>query len=284
MYGYSGADLGKNIKLETFKTETINQVFLNSTKKNKCLTYKSTDGFEKEHDSPIKNMEYVVLKGKTPKKKTPWSVSIIAGHVPKDLKIKEDKSTPDNSMSLVTLLEVGGHKALFLGDATLSTEAFLINHQSKFIKNVDFVHVPHHGSTSSSGQQFVNLVKPKQGAQVTNQTAESGYRLPREPVIKRWLKVLPDIDDDHPYDYWEKKQSTEVNAELAKWRKTYKNHLDVIIQAGPNKFYLQIDEIDEDFTGCYYLCWERMLFRESGTKPLWETGATGMRDWFVPEE
>ena len=169
---------------------------------------------------PIQNHRYSVMHGTTPAGQQ-WEISIIAGSI---------KGVDDtNPMSLVTLLEIGHnkeYKALMLGDATFETEAFLLKTHRDLISDVKFVHVPHHGSDTSSGVTFVQAVNPK-GAQETMQTAESGFCLPKAVQTVRWIKQMDNEKEMHFVDYWEIAEDTAVNAELAKWEKNgfYKPHI-----------------------------------------------------------
>lgn len=69
---------------------------------------------------------------------------------------------PRNPGSLVTFINFAGSKILLCGDATQATEKFLMQHFEWAIKDVHILHVPHHGSeTTSSHQAFVDVVNPQ---------------------------------------------------------------------------------------------------------------------------
>ncbi len=123
-------------------------------------------------------------------------------------------------MSLVTLFEVGGKKALLCGDTTFSTEKFLLDihgGDGGLLQDIDLLQVPHHGSSYASSTDFVNKINPK-AAVVSVGFLEHSYRLPRyENVVERWLEKVeghytpptnpdPDAMDveppTHSIDYW----------------------------------------------------------------------------------
>ena len=273
---YGVAAVGKNIRNKLFRTQYLHHIIINDAEQ-KRLTYSQKDGYKEATENEIEDNQITIMSGTTPKKRQ-WEISIIAGSVP-----GKDATNP---LSLVTLLEIGSqkeYKALFLGDGTFETETFLKANHEELISNVDFAHVPHHGSDTSSGKRFVEIVNPE-GAQVTNQTAESGFCLPKKTETIRWINQISKNEDLHFFDYWEITTDKKANAELKAWEKNpnYKPHIHTSGTRN-NKYYLQIDQITPDFVGYYYLAHERMLFRGQTTKNLWETGVSGLTEWFLPD-
>ncbi|EKE05384.1 MAG: hypothetical protein ACD_19C00325G0001 [uncultured bacterium] len=65
----------------------------------------------------------------------------------------------DNNSSIVFILESGGKKALFTGDMEKELEEYLIEKFGDKL-DVDILKVGHHGSDSSSSQDFVDIVSP----------------------------------------------------------------------------------------------------------------------------
>jgi competence protein ComEC len=61
----------------------------------------------------------------------------------------------DNERSLVFVLEYGGRKALFTGDAPVSAEARWA------VEKVDILKVGHHGSDTSTGEQLLQSFQPR---------------------------------------------------------------------------------------------------------------------------
>ena len=271
---YGVAAVGGNIRDKVFQTENLHHVIINKDRQ-RVLKYSATDDFEMPEPQDIQNHRLQILNGITPGNQH-WQVSIIAGNVP--------GANDTNPLSLVTLLEIGPHleyKALFLGDGTTETEEFLMATHRQLITNVSFAHVPHHGSDTSSGAEFVRTVNPR-GAQVTMQTAESGFCLPKEIQTIRWINQVAE-KESHLVDYWEIAEETKVNDELQKWYANgfYTGHIKTSGTRN-NKYYLQIDEISDPFTGYYYLAPERMLRRGQTKQNLWQTGVSGLVEWFLP--
>ena len=174
------------------------------TPKNYYKTWKKADRFEKLPTiTQITNKGLNLFSGNTDGKA--WSVSVIAGNVPKGYDRVDDAATAANAKSLITLFEVDGKKALLTGDATFSTEKFLYNTHRNLLTNLDLAQVPHHGSSYASSNLLVNTVNPK--AAVTSVGfLEHSYRLPwYEDVLDRWLQAVETRAANirvHDLDYW----------------------------------------------------------------------------------
>lgn len=79
---------------------------------------------------------------------------------PDNIKFLNDKDfNNENDNSIVTLLKVNNYNFLLMGDASIKTENYLMNKYN--ISNITFLKVGHHGSNTSSGQNFINYLKPK---------------------------------------------------------------------------------------------------------------------------
>ncbi len=271
---------GNSIIQHLYKTNEVKQVFINESDQ-KVLTYSKDDNFllSGVEDEDIHNYRLELLSGTTTGGKL-WSVSIIAGQVPETA--KPDTNTkrvdPTNALSLVTLAQIGTSKALFLGDATRATENFLLSRQKTLITNVNFVHVPHHGSRTSSTQAFVNAVNPK-GAEVTHEIFETGNRLPKKDVLKRWLDKLENRNttDDHALDYWKEINRKTYEQIIANW-KTKKYPID---QIGYAIFMLRIPKKFKNSYVCVYKTNTQYwgLFRSQTDLNLWGTGADDFNEW-----
>jgi beta-lactamase superfamily II metal-dependent hydrolase len=281
LFAYKEAAVGTNIRLKKFKTQNLHKIVINEQAQ-ECLTYQSSDAFDvaKVNKSNIASYRYELFAGKT-QKGDQWKVSLIAGCCEAP---GATFAVKNNAISLVTLLEIGSYKALFLGDATSSTEDFLMKQHKALISNVTFAHVAHHGSDTSSGEAFVKAVNPK-GAQITTQVAESGFCLPKKDQFMLWRAQVSEHSTDlvHFVDYWERAELTKVNAELSKWQKnsSYKDHIH-ITGSRKNKYYLQIDEISSSFIGYYFLGPGCMLFRGQTKRNIWQTATSGLTEWFLP--
>lgn len=64
----------------------------------------------------------------------------------------------ENSDSLVLLIIIDNYKLLFMGDASISTEKDIMNNYD--IGDVFLLKVGHHGSKTSSSEEFINNVNP----------------------------------------------------------------------------------------------------------------------------
>ena len=92
---------------------------------------------------------------------------------------KDFGDTNDNS--LITMLEFGDIKALFMGDAERSVEAELI--QSGKDINADILKVGHHGSRYVSSSEFLNAVYPS--VAVIQCGKDNSYGHPHEETLNR---------------------------------------------------------------------------------------------------
>ena len=75
----------------------------------------------------------------------------------KFLQTKEYDNENDNSNVIYT--EIGEYKFMFMGDAGIEKEKDILNKYS--VSNIDVLKVGHHGSKTSSSNDFINLIKPK---------------------------------------------------------------------------------------------------------------------------
>ena len=73
------------------------------------------------------------------------------------LQTKEYDNENDNSNVIYT--ELNGYKFMFMGDAGLKVEEDLIEKYN--LQNIDVLKVGHHGSRTSSGDKFIDEIKPK---------------------------------------------------------------------------------------------------------------------------
>ncbi|MBR1925542.1 MAG: hypothetical protein IJ837_01660 [Clostridia bacterium] len=95
------------------------------------------------------------------------------------------KYSNNNSFSVVAILEYNNHRVCLTGDATEEVEGYLCRNNE--LKSVDLLKVGHHGSNTSSTQEFLNKLKPKY-AFISVRTDTNNYKLPRNEVLQR-LKV-----------------------------------------------------------------------------------------------
>ncbi|WP_223066189.1 ComEC/Rec2 family competence protein [Paenibacillus caui] len=217
---YTGGNLNNYIYANFFSTSAVYEVTINNPddSKNSMSVWKNSDNFRnKQEIKSIAGKKLTVLNGKTDNKS--WSVSLIAGNVPRYYDGVADFATEDNAKSLITLIELDGKKVLLTGDATTSTEEFLLKCNSPQIQNMELIQVPHHGSEFASTKKFVNSVNPK-SAVVSVGFLEHSYKLPKYKVLERWLKKVEQKGFNlayHDIDYWTskiEKKGKEVDATL----------------------------------------------------------------------
>ena len=60
---------------------------------------------------------------------------------------------------IIQMLYIKGYKFIFMGDASVTTEKEILDKYD--LPNVDVLKVGHHGSKTSSGNEFINEINPK---------------------------------------------------------------------------------------------------------------------------
>lgn len=69
------------------------------------------------------------------------------------------KYTNENDNSNILYTKLGNYKFLFMGDASIETEKEILNKYK--LPNIDVLKVGHHGSKTSSQEEFINTIDPK---------------------------------------------------------------------------------------------------------------------------
>jgi competence protein ComEC len=90
----------------------------------------------------------------------------------------------ENNNSIVAMLNYNNYKVLFSGDIEKETEQLLVNYDINL--SADILKVPHHGSFTSSCNQFIEKVNPKYAiisAGIDNK------KHPAYQVLKRYNKI-----------------------------------------------------------------------------------------------
>ncbi|MFI6763482.1 ComEC/Rec2 family competence protein [Micromonospora sp. NPDC050417] len=132
------------------------------------------------------------------------TVTILAAGVEEDywkaVHDKKDGDTPGakNRASIVMLIDVYGKKLLLSGDATRSTELYMISagtyaaQTRERIRGVDVMHIGHHGSkVTSSSPALLDVVQPKTEAIISAaRNGSRGHHLPSWPVVERYVTNL----------------------------------------------------------------------------------------------
>ena len=86
-----------------------------------------------------------------------------------------------NEEAMVMELEYGKFKGLFTGDIGMETEKKL--QSAHRLEDVDFLKVAHHGSRYSTGEEFLNVVKPELA--VISCSASNTYGHPSPETLRR---------------------------------------------------------------------------------------------------
>ena len=73
------------------------------------------------------------------------------------LKTKEFDNENDNSN--VIYAELNGYRFMFMGDASITTEKEILSKYN--LPDIDVLKVGHHGSKTSSSEEFINEINPK---------------------------------------------------------------------------------------------------------------------------
>ncbi|MCL2771955.1 MAG: MBL fold metallo-hydrolase [Oscillospiraceae bacterium] len=90
-----------------------------------------------------------------------------------------------NNYSVVVEMTYGENKFLFVGDIEKQAENEIINYckENNFDISADVLKVPHHGSSTSSTQGFLDLVKPS--IAVISCGLNNSYNHPNQKVVQR---------------------------------------------------------------------------------------------------
>ncbi|MGN1000721.1 MAG: ComEC/Rec2 family competence protein [Bacilli bacterium] len=93
------------------------------------------------------------------------------------LNTKEYDNENDNSN--VIYLKFNNYKFLFMGDAGIEKEKDILNKYN--LKNIDFLKVGHHGSNTSSSNEFINSINPEYSLISVGKNNRYGH--PKESVL-----------------------------------------------------------------------------------------------------
>ncbi len=103
---------------------------------------------------------------------------------------EEERDNRDlNDDSLVLRCEIGGFKILFTGDVTETGERQLLSRSIDL--SADVLHVPHHGSKSSSSMAFLESVSPRMS--VISVGRDNRFSHPHACVLQRLRDIGSDV-------------------------------------------------------------------------------------------
>jgi len=95
-----------------------------------------------------------------------------------------------NNNSLVFKINIGAQSFLFTGDIETEAEYDLVNKYGYQLKS-DVIKVPHHGSITSTSEDFINMVDPKTALISLDENNRFGF--PNQEVINRLMINQVDI-------------------------------------------------------------------------------------------
>ena len=90
----------------------------------------------------------------------------------------------ENDASLVINIRYKNKYMLFMGDASIKTEKYLLNNYN--FSNIDILKVGHHGSITSTSEEFLKEIRPKIG--LISCALVNKFKHPSNEVIKRVKK------------------------------------------------------------------------------------------------
>ena len=97
-----------------------------------------------------------------------------------------DQTYEGNNDSLVLSMTNNNFHGLFIGDLEEQGELDLVQHYSHALKKIDVLKVGHHGSKTSSNEQFLELVQPN--VAIIQAGFENRYGHPHPDVVERLEK------------------------------------------------------------------------------------------------
>lgn len=108
-----------------------------------------------------------------------------------------DNIKDDNDYSVIMRCDIDGTSIMFTGDATCEEENLLLeNNASLNNLKCDILKVGHHGSDTSSSDEFINAVNPEFA--VISVGKDNLYNLPSDSVIEKFNKVsIPVLRTDY---------------------------------------------------------------------------------------
>jgi competence protein ComEC len=95
-----------------------------------------------------------------------------------------DTEYEGNNDSLVLLLEHEGFRALFTGDLEKEGEEYLLTSSKSQIENIHLLKVGHHGSKTSSSQEFIETLNPQ--LSIFSAGKNNRYGHPHNEVVMRF--------------------------------------------------------------------------------------------------
>jgi competence protein ComEC len=101
--------------------------------------------------------------------------------------IEEDRDR--NEQSIVVQMDFGNNSFLFTGDAEIESEEDLLQDQQ--LEDIDWLKVGHHGSSGSTGNEFLQMVRPEFAIISVGEGNRYGH--PHEELLERLQKISTQV-------------------------------------------------------------------------------------------
>lgn len=99
----------------------------------------------------------------------------------KVMNVDNNEPTNKNESSIVIQMQFGSQKYLFTGDSEVTNE------NTRPWEDIDVLKVAHHGSTTSTSENFLNQTKPE--IAIISVGPNNSYNLPKASIIKRLQNI-----------------------------------------------------------------------------------------------
>lgn len=93
-----------------------------------------------------------------------------------------------NGYSPIIILEYASRKIMLTGDVTVESERKVLSNLEK----CDILKVAHHGSLTSTSEEFLQVVKPSYAIISVNSEERKNYNLPKQEILNRLSKYMPE--------------------------------------------------------------------------------------------
>ena len=114
----------------------------------------------------------------------------------------------ENENSIINSVKFLSYHLLFMGDASVKQEEYLIKKNN--IKNIDILKVGHHGSKTSSSKTFINAINPKYSIISVGKNNKFGH--PNKEVVKTLKNsIIYRTDQDGTIEFIINKSDININ-------------------------------------------------------------------------
>ncbi len=132
-----------------------------------------------------------------------------------------DNTGTDNNDSCVLLIESDFGSVLLTGDIEHEAEKRLLKLAADDVRGVDVLLVPHHGSRTSSTEEFVQVIKP--GLAVVSAGYLNRFKHPHPQVVNRYaVRNIPLMNTAN--SGWIRIDFDQLGVNATPWRSVYKRY------------------------------------------------------------